>query len=184
MKTVFLSGSRRIRHLDEQVRGRLQTIADDGDMVVVGDAGGADTAFQRYFADAGYRNVTVYCSGNECRNNVGGWDTHNVETAPNIKGRAFYAVKDRAMAAAADYGLILWDGKSLGSITNALELVTKGKHADVYFAPGNEFYTLSTIEDLNKLLDVIDAATRNKLIKDLNLQSDEPELPGQMELLF
>ena len=64
MSTVFLSGSRKISRLSEDVIVRLQNIIDSGLKVIIGDANGADKAFQKFFADANYKNVTVFCSGN------------------------------------------------------------------------------------------------------------------------
>src|SRR5690554_1976912 len=118
MTTVFLSGSRRIGRLNETVRRRVDNIIGQRLRVVVGDANGADKAFQQYLAAKGYQNVVVYCSGNRCRNNAGNWPTENVPVAPELKGRYFYIVKDKAMAREADYGFILWDGASVGTFEN------------------------------------------------------------------
>jgi len=63
MTTVFLSGSRKISRLDEDVRKRLSTIVEKKFRVIVGDANGADKAFQTYLAGMDYANVTVFCSG-------------------------------------------------------------------------------------------------------------------------
>ena len=49
-----------------------------------------------------------------CRNNVGNWPTRHVEAPRGAKGFDYYSLKDRAMAEAAEYGLMLWDGKSKG----------------------------------------------------------------------
>jgi len=142
MIKAFLSGSRSIDALSEAVRGRLDRILEEGATILVGDAQGADKAFQRYLADQGYERVVVYCSGNRRRNNVANWETANIPVEPGLKGREFYAVKDREMARDADRGLILWDGKSLGSIQNAIELLERGKPSTV-FLPDDRDYSVS-----------------------------------------
>jgi hypothetical protein len=56
------------------------------------------------------------------------------------------------MAKEADYGFILWDGESPGSIGNALELIHQAKPALIWFAPEKTFYTIKNIPDLEDLL--------------------------------
>lgn len=65
-----------------------------------------------------YANVTVFCSGPECRNNIGQWNVNYVPVDAKLKGRDFYTQKDKAMAGESDYGFALWDGGSPGSISN------------------------------------------------------------------
>mgnify|MGYP001376039988 CR=1 FL=1 len=129
MSTVFVGGSRQISRLSPLVRERLDNILRSGHVVVVGDANGGDKAVQRYLAEAAYKAVTVYCSGAACRNNVGSWPAHFVKAPKSAKGFAFYAVKDREMAAQADFGLMIWDGKSAGTVLNVLRLVRSAKKA-------------------------------------------------------
>ncbi len=59
MTTVFLSGSRKISQLDEAVTSRLSTIVEKGFRVIVGDANGADKAFQADLAGMDYVDVTI-----------------------------------------------------------------------------------------------------------------------------
>ena len=56
------------------------------------------------------------------------------------------------MALVADYGFVLWDGKSAGSINNVLELLKGKKSVVVYFAPEKGFYTLKRPADVYALL--------------------------------
>jgi hypothetical protein len=152
MTTVFLSGSRQINRLNEAIHDRLAKIVKSGLHVVIGDANGADKAMQSFFAEANYRDVEVFCSGDLCRNNVGRWNVRNIEVSHRLKGRDFYAQKDKAMAEEAEYGLVLWDGKSAGSVGNVLELMQNGKPVVVYFGPQKNFRTLRNIEDFQSLL--------------------------------
>ncbi len=149
---VFISGSREIR-LNEKIRSRLRNIVKRGLPVVVGDANGADKAVQKYMYEEGYKKVTVFCSGNSCRNNIGEWKTENVAVDSGLKGREFYMQKDRKMAEKADYGFVVWNGKSTGSVANMLELLRNGKKVRVYCGIDKEFHFLSEIADLKKLLD-------------------------------
>jgi len=155
--TVFLSGSRKISRLNEEIRLRLEKITSQNFTVVVGDANGADKALQSYLADIHYQRVTVYCAGEVCRNNVGSWPQKNIEVSSKLKGRDFYAEKDKAMAAASDYGFVLWDGKSAGSINNVLEMMKNGKPVIIYFSPDRSFHALKQADDVKQLMALVDA---------------------------
>jgi hypothetical protein len=155
--TVFLSGSRKISRLNDEIRLRLKTITSKEFKVVVGDANGADKALQSYLADIHYEHVTVFCAGDVCRNNVGAWVQKNIEVDHKLKGRDFYAEKDKAMAAAADYGFVLWDGRSAGSINNVLEMMKNGKPVVIYFSPDKSFHALKEASDVKKLMQRCDA---------------------------
>jgi hypothetical protein len=150
--TVFLSGSRKISRLNDAIRSRLKKMIDQGFRIVVGDANGADKALQGYLAAALYDSVVVFCAGDVCRNNLGAWDTKNIDVDPKLKGRDFYAQKDKAMVPEADYGFVLWDGKSSGSINNVIELMKNGKPVVVYFGPDKSFYKLKDASDVRGLL--------------------------------
>lgn len=152
MKTVFLSGSRAITRLNEAVRRRVDNMMAQGFHLVVGDANGADKALQAHLAAASYRNVTVFCAGNACRNNVGGWMEEHIRVDTKLSGREFYTQKDKAMAAIADCGLVLWDGKSAGSMGNVFELARHGKWSVVYLSPEGAFYNVKTEGDARTLL--------------------------------
>ena len=149
--TVFVSGSRSIAHLDEPVRHRLANIMARSLRIIIGDAPGADAAFQRYLADAGYASVGVFCAGAHCRNNAGAWEVTRIRADPSLKGRDFYTVKDKAMAREAAYGFVLWDGSSAGSLANIRELLSERKPVLVWLAPEQRFFTLRQPGDLAAL---------------------------------
>ena len=155
--TVFLSGSRKISRLNDEIRLRLEKITSQNFRVVVGDANGADKALQNYLANIRYEHVTVYCAGGECRNNIGGWPQINIEVSPKLRGRDFYAEKDKTMADEADYGLVLWDGKSVGSINNVLELMKNNKPVIIYFSPDRSFHALKEVDDVRRLMSLVGA---------------------------
>ena len=152
MKTVFLGGSRRTKALNELIRKRLENVMEQQLGVLIGDANGADKAMQTYLADRGYRHVTVFCSGSECRNNIGQWETRHISINGHEKDFKFYAAKDAAMSEEADYGLMLWDGVSKGTLNNALNLVERGKQVAIYFSPKKELLTIKSLEDIKSLI--------------------------------
>jgi probable addiction module antidote protein len=147
MNRVFIGGSRHVSRLPAQVKQRLENVISSGHHVLVGDANGADKAVQKYLVDASYGSVTVFCSGKTARNNLGQWPTHKVALSENIKGFQFYAAKDREMAREADFGLMIWDGKSTGTILNVLRLVRGGKKAVLLNVPDRQATTFKTSAD-------------------------------------
>ena len=57
------------------------------------------------------------------------------------------------MARRADMALMLWDGKSAGTMVDAARLVAAGKPTVVYVAPKKAFRTLESLGDLDRLLE-------------------------------
>ena len=171
MTTVFASGSRSVSRINDMICDHVRHMIDRGFRIVVGDANGTDLALQQFLAEVRYPNVIVFCSGKTCRNNVGEWDTREVAVDPHLKGRAFYEQKDKAMAAEADYGFVLWDGKSSGSIRNVFELLKHGKKSVVYFLPEKQFVTVSFLDDAKALLGKCDPDTFQAISKKIRLPS-------------
>jgi hypothetical protein len=151
MSIVFIGGSRKISRLNAEMRKRLDGLMRSGLNVLIGDANGADKAVQTYLASKGFRGVILYCSGSECRNNVGHWPTEHIRTSPGAKGFEHYSAKDKAMASVADYGLFLWDGVSKGTFENIRRMVDQGKSSLVYVPHLGSFATVRTIADLQLL---------------------------------
>jgi len=147
VSTVFIGGSRNVSRLSPQVQERITNVVQVGAQVIVGDANGADKAVQKFLSALEYRRVTVFCSGEECRNNVGGWETRHVDTPKKAKGFDFYASKDRVMAREADYGLMIWDGKSAGTILNILRLLRAGRKAVLINSPEKTATNFKTLTD-------------------------------------
>lgn len=141
MNKVFVGGSRRISRLSAEVRQRLDRIIDNSLDVIIGDANGADKAVQAYLSEKGYSAVEVFCSGSECRNNVASWPVRSI-SADKRRRSSFYSTKDRAMADEASYGLMIWDGKSIGTLMNVFRLVQRDKPVVVFVAPDKQFSEL------------------------------------------
>ncbi len=70
---MFLGGSKTIGHIPNKVAGYLEVLMSGNAHFLIGDCHGADLAFQTYFHSKEYKNITVYCSGDKCRFNVGNW---------------------------------------------------------------------------------------------------------------
>lgn len=152
MKTVFVGGSRKISRLNKDIKTRLDNIIDQNFTFIIGDANGADKAVQKYCFDKKYSNVIIYCAGTFCRNNIGNWEVHQVTVESSKKGFDFFVAKDKEMAKESDYGFMLWDAKSNGTLSNILELLQLQKCVLVYYAPENQFIKIKTADDLEDLL--------------------------------
>jgi hypothetical protein len=151
MTKVFIGGSRAISRLNSAIREKLDDLISRQCAILIGDANGADKAVQEHFARQQYPHLTVYCM-KHCRNNVGSWPTRHVEAPGNRKDFSYYAAKDLAMAQDAKCGVMLWDGRSKGTLNNVQQLLSQRKKALVYLAPEKAFYKLNTTLDLEELL--------------------------------
>ncbi|QOJ24972.1 MAG: hypothetical protein HRU78_08015 [Gammaproteobacteria bacterium] len=151
MTTVFISGSMQIKNLDTNVRMRIDNIISSGFDVIVGDADGVDASIQSYLCERQFNRVVVYCSGQKPRNNIGDWRIQKVCSSYTPGTRAFFTAKDLEMATKADYGLMIWDTKSTGTLSNILELLAKDKKSLVYVNRVKKFLTVSEIDHLKSL---------------------------------
>ena len=107
---------------------------------------------EEYLKSNEVRSVVVYCSGDKPRNNIGHWDTKKVDTSYKPGTRQFFTVKDKAMAADCDYGFMIWDGSSTGTLSNAIELVERNKIAVVYISKTKQFFNIKNVQDIEKLI--------------------------------
>jgi hypothetical protein len=151
MTKIFLGGSRKISRLNSDVRSRLDRIIEGGFHIIIGDANGADKAVQSYLKSKNYDLVEVFCAGNACRNNVGNWPTRMI-AADRLRGFDFYAEKDRAMADEATYGLMIWDGESIGTLMNVVRLLGRKKAAAVFVSTTKEFVDLYNSDEFRYFL--------------------------------
>jgi hypothetical protein len=178
MTKVFIAGSRQITRLPAEVKSRVETMIDKGFQILVGDANGADKAVQSYLAEKAYPNVLVHCMEGHCRNNVGHWPTHEVPAPKGARGFDFYSAKDRVMADAAEYGLMLWDGKSKGTINNVVNLSREGKPVVVYVAPKKRFLTVKAFNDLRGVLAQGETESVERVMSTLHLEDLRHRIAG------
>ncbi len=169
MNKVFIGGSRRLSRLNDDIRQKLDNIVRKGYWVLVGDASGVDRAVQQYLFDKNYNNVYIYCVGEKCRNNVGQWKIKWIKEPSKVKDFHYYTVKDLAMAKDTDYGFMIWDTKSKGTLNNIVNLLRENKTVIVYVSKDKKFHTLCTPSDLEKLLSKSDKKALESLEKKLHL---------------
>ena len=168
---VFVGGSRRLSRLNKKVTRTLDRLIERDLTIIIGDANGADKAVQSYLVNKQYRNVIVFCMQNQCRNNLGDWQSRRVETSLRTNGFEFYAVKDLAMVKETDYGFMLWDSKSKGTLNSIVNLLRENKPVVVYFSPTKTLHRLTTLGDLLKILEKCDKDSIHKLERDLGLSN-------------
>jgi len=180
---VFIGGSRKIARLNKDIRQYLDDILKKGPTILVGDANGADKAIQQYLSDKKYQEVLVFCSGAFCRNNLGAWEVRFVHSDRSTKDFAFYTAKDRQMWMEADCGLMLWDGKSKGTLNNILSLLENGKKASVYFSPKRLLINLLSTRDLSHLLKNCDRTSLDYFEKTLHLTDRLHSAHGQLSFV-
>lgn len=160
MSTIFIGGSRDVRSLPDELKSRLAAVMDQGHRLVLGDANGVDKAVQKYLADNRYLNVTIFCSGAEARNNVGKWTVRPVVTESKTKDFKFYAAKDREMAREADFGLMIWNGMSAGTLLNLVRLSQAGKITVLYDLSHKEIFNFKTADQARTFILGCEASIR------------------------
>lgn len=176
MTSVFIGGSRAVVRLNATILSKLDELIDRRCLIFVGDANGADKAVQQHFASRGYEHVVVYCM-TACRNNLGHWPTRNVASSSSRRDFAYYAAKDAAMAHDAKCGIMLWDGKSKGTLNNIQALIGARKKTLVYLAAEKAFHKIVTERDLGALLERCDPAAVERA-----QQAITAKLPAQLPL--
>jgi len=182
--TVFIAGSMNIKHLDLKVKERIDKIIESDLKVVVGDADGADASIQTYLADHCAKYATVYCSGPTPRNNIGDWQVCTIE-AKHAKGtRAFFTAKDIAMAHVADFGLMIWDAKSTGTLSNVIELLKQKKKSVVFVNKEKSFVNVGDVDQLQELVSHMSEHAQVKADEKIGLHAKINELKHEQSNLF
>lgn len=148
---VFVAGPRTISQLEPVILQQINTIITNGFTILIGDSIGIDQAVQEYLTEKRYKKVKIYASDGIARINTGGWEVIKIAIAEGTKGFAFYAAKDLAMAIAADYGLMVWNGISKGTFNNFINMIRLEKKVLVYYTPEQKFYILQSMDDIEKL---------------------------------
>jgi adenine-specific DNA-methyltransferase len=148
---IFIGGSKSICALPLAAIQKLKELCSSAVDIMVGDAFGADKAVQEFLVEVNYRPVTVYASGGKVRNNVGNWPIVAVPSEAE-SGYDFYKQKDIAMANDCDGGVMIWDGKSRGTLNNLKRLAAAGKPCVVYLRSSECGYTVSNVQQLDEFL--------------------------------
>jgi len=182
MTTVFVGGSRHVSHLKPSVRARLERIIEKALPVVVGDANGADKALQEYFHSRKYPHVIVFCAGSVCRNNVGRWEQRDISAPKHTRDAEFYSAKDKVMADEANVGLMVWDGKSVGTMMNVYRLLALDKSAVVYSVPKDQFIEFKRPSQWKEFLGQCEGTLRQKIEQRMLREKPGKAHPSQNSL--
>jgi adenine-specific DNA-methyltransferase len=174
MQTVFIGGSRYVRVLNDDVRAQLDLFIRDHLPILIGDADGADKAVQDYLHARAYPYVEVFCVNGRCRNNVGGWPSRAVSSPSRRKDYHYYAAKDRFMAREAARGLMIWDGRSAGTLANVGRMARQGKPVTVYLAATGRSVRLANAEEWERFLGECPPAVRARVEENLRAEENEP----------
>jgi hypothetical protein len=184
MATVFISGSMQIKNLDANIKMRIENVITSNLNVVLGDADGVDFSIQNYLTEIHAKNVVIYCSGNNVRNNIGHWVVKYIES-DHVQGtRAFFTAKDIALANDADYGLMIWDTKSTGTLSNVIELLTRKKKSVIYVNKEKKFLTVANAKDLETLVNLMTEVAFKKADEKINLRKKIDSLKFEQTSLF
>jgi hypothetical protein len=149
---IVLGGSRFLEKIPQNLIELIKEWNDSGSEFLVGDAPGADSAFQKALLNFGSKSVTVYSSAGYIRNNYGDWVSKEIESGLQSKSNAIHAFKDRFMTSIADTGLMLWDCESAGTLSNVIDLVESGKSCRIWVALDSELYNFDNLPSLEKWL--------------------------------
>lgn len=149
---IFIGGTKSIEVLAPKAKSILIQISGKGYSVLVGDCYGVDASVQKFYSDVQYDDVTVYANNGYARNNIGEWKVKSVIVPQNIRGAEYYRQKDIAMAIEADYGFMIWDGQSKGTLNNIVALVSRNKKVLVYLSINNTVFYIQNDRDLYELI--------------------------------
>jgi hypothetical protein len=150
---IVLGGSRHLEYIPKEIADRLTEWMENSAEFLVGDAPGTDRAFQIFLKSKKYNTVTVYTSADEIRNNLGDWPIEFVDSGLKSKSNAVHAFKDRKMSRIAETGLMIWDCKSAGTLSNLIDLVQQGKNCYVWVAPDSDMYQFDNPQSLDKWME-------------------------------
>lgn len=170
MNKIFISGSMRIKRIDKKVEERIDNIINSNFPILLGDAEGVDTSVQELVKSKGYNNVIIYCSGEHVRNNIGRWKVKKIKTDYKENSRLFFTAKDIKMAKECDYGLMVWDSKSTGTLNNVYELLSLGKKSLVFVNKIKEFVRVTSFAEFEKLTSFMSKSDFEKADKKIQLK--------------
>lgn len=170
MKKIFISGSMRIKRIDKKVKERVDNIINSNFPILLGDADGVDTSIQELVKSKEYKDVVIYCSGDNVRNNIGRWEVRKIMTDYKKNTRLFFTAKDIQMAKECDYGLMVWDSKSTGTLNNVYELLSQEKKSLVFVNKMKTFIKVTDIDEFEKLTSFMSSSAFEKADKKIQVR--------------
>jgi len=79
--------------------------------------------------------------------------------------------KDIEMAKKANFGFMIWDGKSAGTLNNVIQLIKQNKKVVIYFTPENTFINIANIEDIMSLINKCKKEELKKIDQKIKLKN-------------
>ena len=139
-KRVFLGGSKSITELADDEKAVIDEYIEKDCQILVGDCRGADTEIQKHLVERGYKNVKIYATDGETRNNVGNFKVIACPSsyAPEWSARnaySYYRVKDERMLTLCDEILMFWDGNSRATRENLEDALRMKKPTKAVLRP-------------------------------------------------
>lgn len=184
MKNIFISGSMRIKNINNLVINRIDNIVKENFTILVGDADGVDASIQNILSDKTYKNVLIYCTGKYPRNNIGRWEVRAIETEHKPNTRLFFTAKDLAMAEECDFGLMVWDSKSTGTLSNVYELLVRDKTSVVFVNRIKQFVNVSRPKEFEQLLSFMSDSALEKANQKIKLKEKIDAIKNRQLDLF
>jgi adenine-specific DNA-methyltransferase len=118
-----------------------------------------------------------------CRNNIGNWEIRSIAAGSRERNAQFYAAKDRVMAQEATIGLMIWDGKSIGTLLNVFRLLSLQKKAVLYTVPEKTFREFKQCAEWEDFLAHYDSGLQREVEKRVRLETPANNVPLQTSLL-
>lgn len=81
------------------------------------------------------------------------------------------------MVEKADYGLMLWDGESKGTLNSVINMVRQKKPVVLYFAPEKKFQNIRSSDDVADLLRKCDRESVRRFERELRIDHALPRVP-------
>ncbi len=184
MTTIFVAGSITIKKLDPLIIERLKKIVEQKFNIIVGDANGVDSSIQQELVQMGCDTTTIFSSTQKPRNNLGSWPVNFVKTDHAHGTRAFFTAKDIQMAEKADCGLMVWDAKSTGTLSNVIELLIRNKNSVVFINKAKKFIVIKSPEHLDELVQCMNATDFAKADEKIKLTQKINKLKNQQINMF
>lgn len=174
----------RIKNINNLVINRIDNIVKENFTILVGDADGVDASIQNILSDKTYKNVLIYCTGKYPRNNIGRWEVRAIETEHKPNTRLFFTAKDLAMAEECDFGLMVWDSKSTGTLSNVYELLVRDKTSVVFVNRIKQFVNVSRPKEFEQLLSFMSDSALEKANQKIKLKEKIDAIKNRQLDLF
>ena len=113
-------------------------------IIIVG-AGLSGATAARLFAENGYSFVTVYYSGDRPRFNLGNWKTKHLSSNKYLSDYERQKLKDNQMVLDSDFGYMLLQGQTKGTMANVNKLLEQNKPCYVMMHNKNGGYSRNAI---------------------------------------